>query len=129
MFDKFRKRDGRFHDNLREDIEGLLNLFEASFLGIEGEDVLEEANIFCTEHLKESLGTLGSKIILAEQVQQSLDIPSYWRMPRIEAQNFIKLYPTDDESSPILLTLAKLDYNLVQSIHQQELKELARLVL
>ncbi|KAK9222392.1 hypothetical protein WN944_010827 [Citrus x changshan-huyou] len=120
------KRDGRFHDNLREDIEGLLSLFEASFLGIEGEDVLEEANIFCTEHLKESLGTLGSKIILAEQVKQSLDIPSYWRIPRIEAQNFIKLYPTDDESGPILLTLAKLDYNLVQSIHQQELKELAR---
>ncbi|KAL9457599.1 hypothetical protein AB3S75_006611 [Citrus x aurantiifolia] len=129
VFDKFRKRDGRFHDNLREDIEGLLSLFEASFLGIEGEDILEEANIFCTEHLKESLGTLGSKIILAEQVKQSLDIPSYWRMPRIEAQNFIKLYPTDDESSPILLTLAKLDYNLVQSIHQQELKELARIGL
>ncbi|KAK4846036.1 hypothetical protein QYF36_012296 [Acer negundo] len=68
--------------------------------------------------------------IVSEQVQQSLEIPLHWRMPRFEALKFIYLYTktdlVDDHNSLVLLELAKLDYNLVQSIHQQELKELSR---
>ncbi|KAI9178174.1 hypothetical protein LWI28_023556 [Acer negundo] len=51
---------------------------------------------------------------VSEQVQQSLEIPLHWRMPRVEALNFINLYTTeydDDHNSLVLLELAKLDYN------------------
>ena len=130
MFDKFKKVDGRFDESLEADITGLLSLFEASFLGsVEEEDVLEEAKSFSTKHLNDYLlGKLETNI-LTEKLQQSLHIPLYWRMQRNEAQNFINLYPTDvPKNLVVLLELAKLDYNLVQSIHQKELKELARSV-
>ncbi|KAK3184303.1 hypothetical protein Dsin_031589 [Dipteronia sinensis] len=131
VFDKFRDRDGRFSDNIKGDIAGVLSLYEASFLGIQGENVLEEARSFSTKHLKKLSGNNKLEIseIVSEQVQQSLEIPLHWRMPRVEALNFINLYTTDhgdDHNSLVLLELAKLDYNLVQSIHQQELKELSR---
>ncbi|KAK0588926.1 hypothetical protein LWI29_007191 [Acer saccharum] len=132
VFDKFRDRDGRFSDNIIGDITGILSLYEASFLGIQGEDpVLEEARSFSTIYLNKLSGNkLEISEIVSEQVQQSLEIPLHWRMPRVEALNFINLYTTtdlvDDHNSLVLLELAKLDYNLVQSIHQQELKELSR---
>ncbi|KAL5797769.1 hypothetical protein ACOSQ2_002589 [Xanthoceras sorbifolium] len=127
VFDKFRGRDGRFSDNTKGDTAGVLSLYEASFLGIQGDDVLEEATSFSRKHLKRLSGKFISEVIVTEQVQQSLEIPLHWRMPRVEARNFINLYTTDyHQSSSVLLELAKLDYNLVQSIHQQELKELSR---
>lgn len=127
VFDKFTNADGRFHESLEGDIKGLLSLYEASFLGSVREDVLEEAKSFSTKHLNDYLLGKLETDILAEKLQQSLEIPLYWRMQRNEAQNFINLYPTDDpKNSVLLLELAKLDYNLLQSIHQKELKELAR---
>ncbi|KAK2650650.1 hypothetical protein Ddye_018139 [Dipteronia dyeriana] len=132
VFDKFRDRDGRFGDNIKGNITGILSLYEASFLGIQGNDhVLEEARSFSTKYLNKLSGIkLETSEIISEQVKQSLEIPLHWRMPRVEALNFINLYTTtdheDDHTRLVLLELAKLDYNLVQSIHQQELKELSR---
>lgn len=128
VFDKFTNVDGRFNESLEGDITGLLSLYEASFLGtVQEDDVLEEAKSFSTKHLNDYLLAKLETNILTEKLQQSLDIPLYWRMQRTEALNFINLYPTDDpKKSVLLLELAKLDYNLVQSIHQKELKELAR---
>ncbi|GAY56614.1 hypothetical protein CUMW_173270 [Citrus unshiu] len=127
VFDKFRNADGKFSESLEGDITGLLSLYEASFLGSVQEDVLEEAKSFSTKHLNDYLSGKLETNFLTEKLQQSLDIPLYWRMQRNEAQNFIDLYPTDDPKNlALLLELAKLDFNLVQSIHQKELKELAR---
>ena len=106
--------------NLREDVAGLLSLFEAAYLGIPGENILEEAKNFSTNHLKLLTGKLESDI--AEQIEQSLEVPVHWRMARREA---IDSYQRDNAKSSVLLELAKLDYNLLQSIYLKELKELA----
>ncbi|XVF82867.1 hypothetical protein PTKIN_Ptkin16aG0085200 [Pterospermum kingtungense] len=123
VFEKFKGVDGKFMDSFSGDIEGLLSLEEASFLGIQGEQILEEAKGFTGESLKDSLGKLDK--VKAQQVRQSLEVPLHWRMERIEARNFIDSYQNDDTKSSVLLDLAKLDYNLTQSVYQQELKELA----
>ncbi|XVF01091.1 hypothetical protein REPUB_Repub04eG0057800 [Reevesia pubescens] len=123
VFNKFRGRDGKFMDSFRGDIEGLLSLYEASHLGMHGENVMEEAKKFSAEHLKFLLRKLDCN--LAIQVQQSLQVPLHWKMPRIEARTFIDVYQKDDSKNQILIELAKLDYNLVQAVYQQELKELA----
>ena len=123
VLEKFKGGDGKFMDSLSGDVEGLLNLEEASFLGVQGEKILEEAKGFTSESLKALLGKLDK--VKAKQVQQSLEVPLYWRMERIEARNFIDSYQRDDTTSSVLLELAKLDYNLTQSAYQQELKELA----
>ncbi|KAJ9176955.1 hypothetical protein P3X46_012213 [Hevea brasiliensis] len=127
VFDKFRYENGKFKDNLVGDVQGLLSLYDASHLGLQGEDAIEEAKNFSTRHLKLWLGSLQSNNnILANQVQLSLDVPLHWRMPRIEARNFIDIYQMDNTKNLALLELAKLDYNLVQAAYQMELKELAR---
>lgn len=125
VFDRFRGEDGRFLDSFSGDIEGLLSLYEASHLGMPEENVLEEAKNFTIERLRNfSTWKMGS--FLAKLVEQSLEVPLYWRMPRFEARNFIDLYHMDGTKSQTLLELAQLDYNLVQSLHQKEVKELAR---
>ncbi|XP_017979755.1 PREDICTED: probable terpene synthase 9 [Theobroma cacao] len=123
VFNKFTDKDGKFMDNLREDVAGLLSLFEAAHLGIPGEDVLEEAKSFSRNHLNLLTGKLESNI--AEQVRQSLDVPLHRRMVRSEARNFIEAYQRDSAKSSVLLELAKLDYNVLQATYLKELKELA----
>jgi hypothetical protein len=124
VFDKFRSSDGRFTDSLSSDMEGLLSLYEASHLGMHGQNTMEEARLFSVQNLKSLMRKLDSNS--AEQVRQSLEIPLYWRMQRVEARNFIDVYQKDTAKNLTLLELAKLDYNLVQSIYQRELEELAR---
>ncbi|XP_062106180.1 probable terpene synthase 9 [Humulus lupulus] len=125
VFDKFRGKDGRFLDSLSSNVHGILSLYEASHLGMPEENVLEEAKSFTTKMLKYfSAGKMDS--FLSKQVEQSLEVPLYWRMPRFETRNFIDLYQMDETKSATLLELAQLDYNLVQSLHQNELKELGR---
>ncbi|KAA8526468.1 hypothetical protein F0562_008329 [Nyssa sinensis] len=124
VFDKFRDRSGRFMDSLGQDVVGLLSLYEASHLGMDGEDELEEAKNFSIKHLKSLIGKMERK--QAEQVQQSLETPLRWRIPRLEARNFIDCYSRDRTKSSVLLELAQLDYNLVQSVYQKELKELSK---
>ncbi|XWS10204.1 hypothetical protein CRYUN_Cryun39dG0055100 [Craigia yunnanensis] len=123
-FNKFVDKDGKFMNNLREDVAGLLSLFETADLGIPGENILEEAKNFSTYHLKLLTGKLESDI--AEQIEQSLEVPVHQRMASCEARNFIiDSYQRDNAKSSVLLELAKLDYNLLQSIYLKELKELA----
>lgn len=111
-------------DSLGHDLEGILSLYEASHLGMHGEDDLEEAKRFSTKHLKSSMGKLEAS--LAERVRQSLEIPLHWRMPRAETCSFIHVYQKDNTRNSVLLEFAKLDFNLVQSVYQTELKELSR---
>ncbi|XVF66946.1 hypothetical protein PTKIN_Ptkin10aG0080800 [Pterospermum kingtungense] len=124
VFNRFRGGDGKFMESFGGDVASLLSLYEASYLGMPGEDVMEEAKNFSAQHLiNSSLEKLNCN--LAFQVKQSLQVPLHWRMPRIEARTFIDVYQKDDTKNSILIELAKLDYNLVQAVYQQELKELA----
>lgn len=43
--------NGKFKESLSEDIEALLSLYEASYMGADGEDVLLQAREFTTRHL------------------------------------------------------------------------------
>ncbi|XP_037494537.1 uncharacterized protein LOC105631124, partial [Jatropha curcas] len=127
VLDKFRDKNGKFLDSLARDVEGLLSLYDASHLGMHGEDVLEEAKNFTSHHLKSLLGKLESNNILRQQVEQALDVPLHWRMRRIENRNFINIYQRDDSHNKALLELAILDYNLVQTTwYNQSIKRRAK---
>ncbi|XP_017979897.1 PREDICTED: probable terpene synthase 9 [Theobroma cacao] len=118
LFNKFMEIDGKFMDSSREDVIGLLSLHKASYLGMPEEDVLDEALNFSTKHL------LVLKKTIARQIQQSLEYPLHWRMPWTEARDFIAIYQYDDKMNLVLLELAKLNYNIMQSVYLKEVQEL-----
>ncbi|XP_073127813.1 terpene synthase 10-like isoform X2 [Henckelia pumila] len=125
IFDCFKNEEGDFNPCLGEDTKGLLQLYEASHLLTEGEETLEAAKEFATFFLRKNLeeGTVG---VLDESVRHSLEMPLHWRVPRPNARWFIEEYGRRPDMNPLLLEFAKLDFNIVQATHQQELKHISR---
>ena len=131
VFNTFKDNDSArsFRKCLGDDIIGILNLYEASFYSKTGETVLEEATIFATNYLKEfytSNKDNENYNSVVELVGHALETPLHWRVPRLEALWFIGAYGRRKDANPILLELAKLDYNVVQSTHQEDLKRSSR---
>lgn len=93
---------------------------------VEGETILDIARDFAAKHLKENLERINQP--LGVQVRRALELPFHWRMPRIEARWFIDAYEKNQEMDPVLLEFAKLDFNMVQALHQEEIKQLSRYV-
>nr|QJD13722.1 geraniol synthase [Rehmannia glutinosa] len=124
IFLKFMDKNGKFKESLVEDTLGLVSLYEASYMGAHGEEILKEAMEFTKAHLQRSLPQLPPR--LHGQVAQALDLPRHLRMARLEARRYIEQYATHSDHDPALLELATLDYNKVQAQHQVELAEITR---
>nr|WHU05659.1 terpene synthase TPS12 [Freesia viridis] len=125
IFDNFREEGGSFNASLKNDIEGLLSLYEASFLAVDGENEMDEARLFATECLKHTTENSSLEPSLKERIAHALELPLRWRMPRLHTRWFIDRYENDEKMNPTLLRLAKMDFNFVQSIYIRELKELS----
>ncbi|KAL3627586.1 hypothetical protein CASFOL_028949 [Castilleja foliolosa] len=125
VFSSFMDKDGNFKACLASDIKGILSLYEASYLSMENEKILDLAKEFSTHHLKERLDQITDPS-LVELVKHALELPVHWRVHKLEAQWFINVYESKLGSNIVLLQLAKLDYNMVQAKYQQELKQLSR---
>ena len=127
VFNHFKDERGNFKACLCEDTMGMLSLYEASFLSIEGENILEETRDFSTKHLEENVKQNKDQN-LSTIVSHSLELPLHWRMPRLESRWFIDVYRSGEDMNPILLELAELDFNMVQATHQEDLKQVSRLL-
>ncbi|XP_048328356.2 tricyclene synthase EBOS, chloroplastic [Ziziphus jujuba] len=122
IFKSFKDENGNFKESFGKDVKGLLSLYEASHLAFEGEDLLDEAKEFTRMHLK----NLDANHILAEQVNHALELPLHHRMLKLEARWSIEAYSKRFDANQALLELAKLDFNMVQSTLQRELKDMSR---
>ncbi|OMO55881.1 hypothetical protein CCACVL1_26937 [Corchorus capsularis] len=126
VFSSFMDETGDFRAGLNEDCKGLLNLYEASFFSVEGENILEKARDFATKHLKEYVKQKNKDEYLSMLVEHALDNPLHWRVLRLEARWFIDVYERQENRIPILLELAKLDFNIVQAVHQDDLRDTSK---
>lgn len=102
----------------------MVSLYEASYCSYEGESLMEEAYCFTNKNLKE----VDQSIVdpnLVMHVKHSLELPLHWRIQRLEARWYIDAYERSIDMNPTLLKLAKLDYNYIQSLNQQEMKNLS----
>ncbi|XP_061350600.1 terpene synthase 10-like [Gastrolobium bilobum] len=125
VFDCFHDETGNFKKCQYDDIEGMLSLYEASFHSFEDETILDEARNFTSQILKEYLNQKrGNHLSLV--IGHALELPIHWRIPRWESQWFINAYERKQNMSPALLHLAKLDFNILQAIYQEELKYTSR---
>ncbi|KAL6316127.1 hypothetical protein AAG906_015957 [Vitis piasezkii] len=89
---------GRFKEVLMTNVQGMLGLYEAA-------------------HLRAMVESLGYP--LAEQVVHALNRPIRKGLERIEARWYISVYQDEAFHDKTLLELAKLDFNLVQSLHRK----------
>ncbi|URD96108.1 Myrcene synthase, chloroplastic [Musa troglodytarum] len=114
VFNRFMDEKGNLNASLRHQTEGLVSLYEASYLAKEGEHLLEEATNFTTKQLKSLMeGSLEPH--LRKHVAHALELPLNWRMPRFQTRSM----PKEAKMNPVLLELAKLDFNRVQLIYQR----------
>lgn len=119
-FENFKDNEGKFKECLIHDVQGNLSLYEAAYLGIRGEDILDEAIDFTTRNLQSGLTHLSSQ--LRDQVTHALNRPIRKCLPRLDARHYIAGYSEDESHNETLLKLAKLDFNIIQKLHQEELK-------
>ncbi|GAB2292193.1 hypothetical protein Dimus_026444 [Dionaea muscipula] len=123
VFKKFRDSKG----SIKEDsVAGTLSLYEAAHLRVHGEDILDEAIDFATTQLHSVLITNLSHP-LAKQILHALRRPIRKSSPRLEALHYMSFYKAESEShDENLLKFAKLDFNILQKMHQKEMSILAR---
>lgn len=119
---------GKFKDCLVEDTKGMLSLYEASYLSTSGESILDEAREFATKHLQEQITMMMIDSELSDVVSHALELPVHWRITRLEARSFIRAYEKQKDMNPVLLELAILDFNMVQTTHQKDLNYLSRYI-
>ncbi|CAN4120854.1 unnamed protein product [Withania somnifera] len=124
VFKKFTHHDGKFKETVTKDVQGLLSLYEAAHLRVHGEEILEEALTFTTTHLK-SMGPNLSNLLKA-QVSEALFHPIHTNVPRVVAKKYIRIYENIESHDDLLLKFAKLDFHILQKMHQRELSELTR---
>ncbi|XP_061340875.1 myrcene synthase, chloroplastic-like [Gastrolobium bilobum] len=126
VFGGFQDEMGNFKKCLSVDVEGLLSLYEASFHSVEDELILDEARDFTSKFLEEYVEKNrgnGTSLLISH----ALEFPLHWRVPRLEALWFINfLEERRQNEKHALLQFAKLDFNMVQSIYQEELKYTSR---
>ena len=102
----------------------MLGLYEAANLRVHGEDILDEALAFTSTHLTYMVEHL--EYPLANLVAHTLKRPLRKSLERLEARWYIPIYQDEPSHDTTLLKLAKLDFNLVQTLHKEELRYLSR---
>nr|ASF57704.1 geraniol synthase 1 [Caladenia plicata] len=121
----FRSKIENLNINHEHDVKGMLSLYEASFLAVEGEDELDDSGDFATKYLRNLDKSLLDQQLI-EEIDHALELPLHWRMPRLHTRWYIDVYKRQENMNPILLEFAKLDFNMVQCVYKQELKEMSR---
>ncbi|XP_042405995.1 beta-eudesmol synthase-like isoform X2 [Zingiber officinale] len=122
-FNKFRDDNGSFISTLKRDAKGLLSLYNVSYLATHGETILDEANYFTKSQLVSLLSELEQP--LETQVSLFLEVPLCRRIKSLLARIYIPIYQKDAMRDDVILELAKLDFNLLQTLHQEELKKVS----
>ncbi|KAF5190157.1 Valencene synthase, partial [Thalictrum thalictroides] len=126
VFKKFKDEKSEFHANLASDVQGMLSLYEASYLGFCGEDIMDEAMGFSTKHLASMLTSCSISSSLVVQAEHALAMPIHSSVERLYAKQYISIYQQQADicqNKTVLYEFAKLDYNALQFLHQKEISE------
>ncbi|KAG4971883.1 hypothetical protein AAZX31_13G268000 [Glycine max] len=123
-FNKFKNDQGNFSETLANDIQGLCSLYEAAHLRTPEDDILEEACDFSNTHMKSLANQLSPS--LAAQINHCLRLPLNKSLIRFEARCHMNLYEKDASHNKTLLTFAKVDFNILQKLHQKEISTITK---
>uniref|UniRef100_A0A0D9VFT8 Uncharacterized protein n=1 Tax=Leersia perrieri TaxID=77586 RepID=A0A0D9VFT8_9ORYZ len=117
VFTKFKDGEGNF---VAKNPMDLLTLYNAAHYRVHGEKILNEAILFTKRCLNSMLPSLEGS--LAREVKSALEIALPRRVAIYEANYYISTYEKEGTVHPIILQLAKLNFNLMQLQYQEELE-------
>ncbi|KAL1345766.1 hypothetical protein HN51_019463 [Arachis hypogaea] len=127
VFESFNDDEGNLKAEIGNDVQGMLTLYEASHLNFDGETLCEKARAFSATNMMNIITNEGTENKVKESVRRVLEgLPSHHSPYRVEARGYIDTYHKNEPHNQLLLELAKLDFNMLQSLHQQELQQMAR---
>lgn len=125
VFNNFRNKEGKFKQNISEDINGLMSLYEASQLSIGGEDVLDEAERFSVNLLIEYATHLANydlaglvKHLLLHPYRKSLSSTKNFFHGNFQGNEYVWILDLQE--------LANMDFKLLQSLHQEEIVQISK---
>ncbi|CAH2061276.1 unnamed protein product [Thlaspi arvense] len=124
IFDVFinKMEDGTFESG---DIKGLISLYEASYLATKSDTKLHKVvRAYANHQLRKFIDNHDHNIYnknFFEMAVEGLEMPYHWRMKRLETKRYIDAYSKHN----VLIEFAKIDFNIVQAVHQEELKDLS----
>ncbi|PIN24805.1 Bicyclogermacrene synthase [Handroanthus impetiginosus] len=128
IFEKFKddqSDEDEFKFSINGDVMGMLEFYEATHLSVHGEDVLDYGRDFTRTQLQSMLPNISNTSV-AEQVVHALKKPNRRGLTRLEARRYMPIYEQNTCHDKILLRLAKLDFNRLQSLHKWELAQICR---
>ncbi|KAM7263753.1 hypothetical protein ACFE04_001436 [Oxalis oulophora] len=116
-----------FNEEKCGDLKGIVELFEASELNSGSENVLDKAKSLATETLQQVLhfGDINDNVD-TKKVDHVLALSSHKRVNWFDVKWHMKLYEEDKKVNLTLLRLAKLNFNIAQASHQDDLKDISR---
>ncbi|TVU42231.1 hypothetical protein EJB05_08624, partial [Eragrostis curvula] len=120
VFLKFRGEQGNISS---DDVNCLMTLYDAAHMRTHGEQILDSIINFNKSKLQSSIKTIFEPE-LAEEVRTTLETPRFRRVERVEARRYISVYEKKPTRNETILRFAKLDYNILQALYCEELKEL-----
>ncbi|GJN39842.1 hypothetical protein PR202_gb28989 [Eleusine coracana subsp. coracana] len=120
VFLKFKDEQGNVSS---DDVKCLMMLYDAAHLRTHGEQILDNIITFNKSQLQ-SLVTTNLEPDQANEVHITLETPRFRRVERIEAQRYISVYEKKAIRNETILKFVKLDYNILQALYCEELKEL-----
>ncbi|KAI7754607.1 hypothetical protein M8C21_018196 [Ambrosia artemisiifolia] len=113
--------NGNVKEHFYKDVVGMLNLYEASYHSVEDESILDDARISTEKYLKEVIENITDETMLS-LIRHALNFPLHWIPPRVETMWFLQMCERRSDMNPEVLELAKLDFNMVQAVHQEDLR-------
>ncbi|KAJ0045748.1 hypothetical protein Pint_04340 [Pistacia integerrima] len=124
IFNKFKDSNGKFKASLEKDVRGMLSLYEATHRKVHGENILDEALAFTTAHLESIAAQLSPPV--AVQVKHAIRKG----LQRIDARHYMCIFQEDASQShnEVLLAFAKLEFIILQKMHQIELSHIAKVI-
>ncbi|XP_004234283.1 alpha-farnesene synthase-like [Solanum lycopersicum] len=103
------------------DTKTLLELLEGSYLGMDGENLLNDIRLLTTNNL---MNTSFNKENLSNY------FPLAWRVRWYDVRGHITMFTqqgnNNNNTNQVLLNLAKLNFNIIQATHLKDLKDVIR---